>query len=258
MRDNQSGSSTSALEWLGSLDPFSRLWFLEASRIDKGIPPSRRCAEHPAREGTPLSHAKTNHRHGRHRPHRGGVRSPRVHRGAPPCRRARPRGPASVVVKAEGATAEATDVYEVTFSKSVALQLKFARGNDGGAYCVFVPDETEFDAFEIGDKILAVSASFGDDVWDADSYGQVIYAIKNRNGDIYLKMKKMNGDISALEQSEKSSAMKAERAGGNYGEGTKEDAEAELLQEEGARGSATRHVRRGHRALATRRTTTTP
>ena len=35
-------------------------------------------------------------------------------------------------------------------------------------------------------------------------------------------MKKMNGDISALEQSEKSSAMKAERAGGNYGAGTKE------------------------------------
>ena len=50
----------------------------------------------------------------------------------------------------------------------------------------------------------------------------MIYAIKNRNGDIYLKMKKMNGDISALEQSEKSSAMKAERAGGNYGAGTKE------------------------------------
>ena len=131
-------------------------------------------------------------------------------------RRAAARAPArsaSVVVKAEGATAEATDVYEVTLPKSVALQLKFARGNDGGAYCVFVPDETEFDAFEIGDKILAVSASFGDEVWDADSYGQVIYAIKNRNGDIYLKMKKMNGDISALEQSEKSSAMKAERAG---------------------------------------------
>ena len=140
-------------------------------------------------------------------------------------RRAAARAPArsaSVVVKAEGATAEATDVYEVTLPKSVALQLKFARGNDGGAYCVFVPDETEFDAFEIGDKILAVSASFGDEVWDADSYGQVIYAIKNRNGDIYLKMKKMNGDISALEQSEKSSAMKAERAGGNYGAGTKE------------------------------------
>jgi tetratricopeptide (TPR) repeat protein len=67
-----------------------------------------------------------------------------------------------------------------------------------------------------------VSASFGNEIWDADSYGQVIYAMKNRNGDIYLKMQKMNGDFSALEQSEKSSQMKAERAGGNYGAGTKE------------------------------------
>lgn len=80
----------------------------------------------------------------------------------------------------------------------------------------------EYDEFEIGDKIVAVSASFGDEIWDADSYGQVIYAMKNRNGDIYLKMKKMGGDLSALEQNEKSTAMAAERAGGNYGAGTKE------------------------------------
>jgi hypothetical protein len=43
--------------------------------------------------------------------------------------------------------------------------------------------------------------------------------MKNRNGDIYLQMKKMNGDLSALEQNEKSSQMKSERAGGNYGGG---------------------------------------
>jgi tetratricopeptide (TPR) repeat protein len=147
---------------------------------------------------------------------------------APGSRRAAARAPArssSLVVRAEGATAEAaeaTEIYEVTLDKPVALQLKFARGNDGGAYCVFVPDDPTYDAFEIGDKILAVSASFGNEIWDADSYGQVIYAMKNRNGDIYLKMKKMNGDFSALEQSEKSSQMKAERAGGNYGAGTKE------------------------------------
>ena len=85
-----------------------------------------------------------------------------------------------------------------------------------------VPPEPEYDAFEIGDKIVQVSASFGDEIWDADQYGQVVYAIKNRNGDIYLKMRKMNGDLSALEQNEKSSQMAAERAGGNYGAGTKE------------------------------------
>ena len=46
--------------------------------------------------------------------------------------------------------------------------------------------------------------------------------MKNRNGDIYLQLRQMNGDLSALEQNEKSSGFKNERAGGNYGAGTKE------------------------------------
>ena len=130
------------------------------------------------------------------------------------------RSAAFVVRAAEGAAAEtAVETYEVTLPKP--LGIKFARGNDGGAYVVAVPPEPQYDVFEIGDKILKVSASFGDEIWDADSYGQVVYAIKNRNGDIYLQMQKMNGDLSSLEAS-KSSAYKSERAGGNYGAGTKE------------------------------------
>ena len=118
------------------------------------------------------------------------------------------------------AAVSADEFYEVTLPKPVGV--KFARGNDGGAYVVFVPPEPEYDVFEIGDKIVAVSASFGDEVWGAESYGQVIYAMKNRNGDIYLKMRKLGGDLSALESTGKSSAMAAERNGGNYGAGTKE------------------------------------
>jgi len=69
---------------------------------------------------------------------------------------------------------------------------------------------------------MKVSASFGNEVWSAESFGQVIYAIKNRNGDIYLQMKKNNGDLSMMEvNSEKNSGFKSERAGGNYGSGTK-------------------------------------
>lgn len=101
------------------------------------------------------------------------------------------------------------------------IELKFNRGNDGGAYVVFVPNDPAYDRFQVGDKIEGVSASFGDEVWGAESYGQVMYAIKNRNGDIYLKMLDMDGDVSAL-TAEKSSAFKNERAGGNYGAGTKE------------------------------------
>lgn len=45
---------------------------------------------------------------------------------------------------------------------------------------------------------MQVSASFGTDVWDAQNFGQVMYAIKTRNGDVYLKMKRNFGDTSGL------------------------------------------------------------
>ena len=51
----------------------------------------------------------------------------------------------------------------------------------------------------MGDKIVNVSASFGTDVWEAKNFGQVMYAIKTRNGDVYLKFKRKFGDLSALE-----------------------------------------------------------
>lgn len=51
---------------------------------------------------------------------------------------------------------------------------------------------------QVGDKIAKVSASFGTDVWDAQNFGQVMYAIKTRNGDVYLKMKRNFGDTSGL------------------------------------------------------------
>lgn len=45
---------------------------------------------------------------------------------------------------------------------------------------------------------MKVSASFGTDVWEAQNFGQVMYAIKTRNGDVYLKMKRNFGDTSGL------------------------------------------------------------
>ena len=76
-----------------------------------------------------------------------------------------------------------------------------------------------------GDRVVKVSASFGSDVWEALNFGQVIYAIKTRNGDVYLQLKRNFGDMSALEEeklSESEKMFKAERSGGNYGLGTKE------------------------------------
>ena len=52
-----------------------------------------------------------------------------------------------------------------------------------------------------GDKILKVSASFGNDIWDAINYGQVMYAIKTRNGQVYMQLKSNGGDISVMQVS---------------------------------------------------------
>lgn len=59
--------------------------------------------------------------------------------------------------------------------------------------------ETSRSGWQVGDKLVELSASFGDDVWPAGNYGQTMYAIKTRNGQLYFKIKKMYGDLSAFE-----------------------------------------------------------
>ena len=49
-----------------------------------------------------------------------------------------------------------------------------------------------------GDQIIAISASFGTDVWEAKNFGQVMYAIKTRNGQVYMKLKRNFGDLSSF------------------------------------------------------------
>eukprot|EP00877_Chromochloris_zofingiensis_P002583 jgi/Chrzof1/12325/Cz06g30120.t1 len=76
-----------------------------------------------------------------------------------------------------------------------------------------------------GDKIVEISASFGSDVWKAENYGQIMYAIRTRNGTVYMKIKCNFGDMSALEDDSADGVEKTwkqERRGGNYGAGTKE------------------------------------
>lgn len=46
---------------------------------------------------------------------------------------------------------------------------------------------------------MKISASFGSDVWDAQNYGQIMYAIRTRSGTVYMKIKCNNGDMSALQ-----------------------------------------------------------
>jgi len=118
-----------------------------------------------------------------------------------------------------------TSTYDVFLQKP--LGLKFARGADGAAYIVGI-DATKGsidDRMQPGDKIMKISASFGPEVWEAKNYGQVMYAIRTRNGEVYLNIKDNGGDLTALEgedMDEIEAQWKAERGGGNYGAGTQE------------------------------------
>lgn len=111
------------------------------------------------------------------------------------------------------------ELYEVTLEKP--LPLKFCRGQDGGAYIRSVGPLADEGVFEVGDRIMQCSASFGTEVWDANSYGQVMYALKTRNGEVYLKLKKNYGDQTAISNVSDSAFMK-ERNSGNYEGATKE------------------------------------
>lgn len=107
------------------------------------------------------------------------------------------------------------------------LGFKYARGQDGGAYIIESnPKLGNIDPrVQPGDKIVEISASFGSEVWKAENFGQIMYAIRTRSGTVYMKIKRNFGDMSALEDDGLDAAekqWKKERAGGNYGAGTKE------------------------------------
>jgi len=94
-------------------------------------------------------------------------------------------------VAAQGESMERDDpYYEVLLEKP--LGVKFNRGKDGGAYVARLDESIGNidERFELGDKIVAISASFGPDIWPAENYGQIMYAIKTRNGGVYFKMEK--------------------------------------------------------------------
>eukprot|EP00884_Botryococcus_braunii_P008581 jgi/Botrbrau1/17724/Bobra.0166s0146.1 len=132
---------------------------------------------------------------------------------------------AEVKAASSPSTTKQDEFYDVYLDKP--LGLRFQRGKDGGAYVVKSDKQigSTDSRIEVGDKIVKISASFGEDVWEALNFGQVMYAIKTRNGQVYMRMQKLYGDLSALEPedlTEVEKMFRAERGGGNYGAGTKE------------------------------------
>ncbi|KAL6779838.1 TEF30 [Auxenochlorella protothecoides x Auxenochlorella symbiontica] len=128
------------------------------------------------------------------------------------------------------ATANSKSNQEETFVEvnlAKPLGVKFKRGNDGAAY-VSITDPRLGNTdprIKPGDRVVAVSASFGGDVWEARNFGQVIYAIKTRNGEVFLRLESRGGNLDVfenLEETEEQRLWKEDRTVGNYSAGTKE------------------------------------
>ena len=79
-------------------------------------------------------------------------------------------------------------------------QLMFIYRTQPTTQCVFAHNNSDANTLmQPGDKILKVSASFGTDIWDAINYGQVMYAIRTRNGGVFFELQSNGGDTTAMQ-----------------------------------------------------------
>jgi len=131
---------------------------------------------------------------------------------------------ASVVARAvtEDKAGEMTvgDNYVVEQPRPIGI--KWQKCADGLIYAKEV-DANADPRVQTGDKLIEVSASFGDEIWPASSYQQTMMAIKTRAGAIYMKIESRGGDMAIFDLKPDMSGFKSERMGGNYGKGTQEE-----------------------------------
>ncbi|KAG2631928.1 hypothetical protein PVAP13_2NG024728 [Panicum virgatum] len=117
----------------------------------------------------------------------------------------------------EGAAEEERpyEEYEVTIEKPYGL--KFSKGRDGGTYVEAILPGAAADKtgqFTVGDKVLATSAVFGDDIWPAAGYGQTMYSIRQRVGPLYMKMERRFGKLDGDGELTEKEIIRAERNSG--------------------------------------------
>ncbi|KAL6647899.1 hypothetical protein ACP70R_015336 [Stipagrostis hirtigluma subsp. patula] len=105
--------------------------------------------------------------------------------------------------------------YEVTIEKPYGL--KFTKGRDGGTYVEAILPGGAADStgqFTVGDKVLATSAVFGEEIWPAAGYGQTMYSIRQRNGPLYLKLERRFGKWEDDAELTEKEIIRAERNSG--------------------------------------------
>ncbi|CAH9122480.1 unnamed protein product [Cuscuta epithymum] len=126
----------------------------------------------------------------------------------------------SLVLKAsqteiEGSGEEKYEKYEVEIVKPYGL--KFVKGRDGGTYIDAVEPGGSADKtgmFTVGDKVIATSAVFGDDIWPSAEYGRTMYTIRQRLGPLFMKMEKRYGKMDSMGELSEKEIIRQERNAG--------------------------------------------
>lgn len=110
---------------------------------------------------------------------------------------------------------------EFQVSQEKPIGVTWTKGPDGGIYASKV-DKNADPRIQLGDKLMEVSASFGNEMWPANSYANSMMAIQTRIGPVFMKILSRGGDTDVFKQEATRSGLDQERAAGNYGAGTNE------------------------------------
>ncbi|GFZ20810.1 protein containing PDZ domain, a K-box domain, and a TPR region [Actinidia rufa] len=110
---------------------------------------------------------------------------------------------------------EENEEYEVELVQPYGL--KFRKGRDGGTYIDAIGAGGSADKsgmFTVGDKVLATSAVFGEEIWAAAEYGRTMYTIRQRIGPLLMKMQKRHGKLDESGELTEKEIIRAERNSG--------------------------------------------
>ncbi|KAJ0982550.1 hypothetical protein J5N97_010805 [Dioscorea zingiberensis] len=117
--------------------------------------------------------------------------------------------------KSEGGEGGEEYEYEVVLDKPYGL--KFMKGRDGGTYIDAIAPGSAADKsgkFTVGDKVIATSAVFGEEIWPAAEYGRTMYTIRQRIGPLLMKMEKRYGKVEDGGELTEKEIIRAERNSG--------------------------------------------
>ncbi|PKA59755.1 Phosphoglucan phosphatase LSF1, chloroplastic [Apostasia shenzhenica] len=115
----------------------------------------------------------------------------------------------------EGGEEGKYEEYEVVIEKPYGL--KFVKGSDGSAYIDAIAPGSSADKagkFSVGDKVMATSAVFGNEIWPAAEYGRTMYTIRQRIGPLLMKVQKRYGKSIDTSESTEKEIIRAERNSG--------------------------------------------